>query len=462
MIWHWERATGSAQMTPLERRSIDLRLLAGLWVAIVVSALLFMVVVPRPVFDDASNLQDVNHYSQDGVTMETIKHQVNPAGPFSYVWIGLNGKLMGGTLWAFRLVNALSFISLGGILLWYGMRYSVILMSICTLLVNPYLPLASATILTEVPSLLALTLGVLLWLEGLADIFADRGEHIGTGSLRIAKCIFGGMLLGIAITGRQYYLAILPSMAITFVIYWRRETNGFRTLGEVAVLISAAIAVLPIFALFVLWGGLTPPNTQTNISYSNFTATIGVNLVRPVTALLLIGIYFLPVLALQRDVSVRVLCSVTPKAAIMAVLITILIPQDYLWCIPGTTNVCGPIGGLHRLAFARSPYLALTYNAIVSFFGSSGLFLLKRAIWSECTSITQIAVAPFGLSFLTFFVVEQFFVGGTIPFYERYILQIAPFMGMALANNRHLSIGRALIGSAPLLIYGQYRLWQNF
>jgi hypothetical protein len=71
-------------------------------------------------------------------------------------------------------------------------------------------------------------------------------------------------------------------------------------------------------------------------------------------------------------------------------------------------------------------------------------------------------VVLFGLSFLTFFIVEQFFVGGNIPFYERYILQIAPILGIALGSSREFAVDRALIGSAPLILLGQYRLWNNF
>ena len=38
--------------------------------------------------------------------------------------------------------------------------------------------------------------------------------------------------------------------------------------------------------------------------------------------------------------------------------------------------------------------------------------------------------AVFSLFIILFFIGEQIGVGGNIPFYERYILQVAPFMGI--------------------------------
>ncbi len=431
----------------------------GLWISVVVSALTFVLIVPKPVFDDAANLQDVSRYARDGVSVIAVERQVNPAGPLSYIVIGLGGSFLGGALWSFRVVNAICCCVLGAALFWIARRRTEVLAMACLIVVSPYMALASATILTEMPSLLALTVGVLCWLHGLADVSARRGKSVRTELQTTAELVIGGGLIGIAITGRQYYLAALPAMAITAVTCWRGKTEDLQWSAIARVLASSVVAVLPVLVLFAIWGGLTPPNMQSNISYSNTTATVGVNLVRPVTAALLIGIYTLPVLILQRDLAVAALVRLVPWLATLAFVINILVPRDYLWCPPDHSG-CGPIGDLHNVAYAMSPYLGIAFDGVASVLGLSGLLLLLRAVRSERSDRGELLAVSFAKWFVTFFVVEQFLVGGNIPFYDRYILQIAPVLGLAVANKQRFSIKRALLGSVPLILLGQYRLWK--
>src|SRR6478672_9053011 len=70
---------------------LDCWLLAGLWLMIVISAITFITLSDKPVFDDIPNLRDVTRYSNDGVSMATLANHVNPAGPFAYIWIALIG-----------------------------------------------------------------------------------------------------------------------------------------------------------------------------------------------------------------------------------------------------------------------------------------------------------------------------------------------------------------------------------
>ena len=84
-----------------------------------------------------------------------------------------------------------------------------------------------------------------------------------------------------------------------------------------------------------------------------------------------------------------------------------------------------------------------------------------RVIWSERATIIKMPYAIVCSAFVIFFLIEQFFVGGNIPFYERYILQIAPMLGLVLGGNRQFKVDRALIGSAPMIVYGLFRLWRT-
>jgi hypothetical protein len=436
------------------------RLLASLWLVIVISAIAFVALSNRPVFDDISNLRDVTRYAKEGVSVTTVANHVNPAGPFGYIWIALNGAIIGGDLWSFRLVNALGTLVLGGALLWLARHDRGALTAACLLLVNPYLPLASATILTEIPSLLMLVAGTLLWVHAQAEIVLERGAPVrwpGT-----VKLLCGSVLLGFAITSRQYYLAILPAMAFTFLVSIRRLGRAPSARSVIAVLTSGVIAGAPIAGLFVIWGGLTPPGMQQNISYPNQIATIELNPLRPLSAALYIGLYMLPPFILQPHTGARVLRILVPLALIMACLLVISVPKEvFCGALQGNAG-CGPITWLYDVVSARSPNLAVTYNSIVAFAGFVGLFLLMHAIWSDRDAIFKIPGAVLCSAFVVFFVIEQFFIGGNIPFFERYILQIAPMLGLVLGGSPRFKVDRALIGSAPMIVYGLFRLWRNF
>jgi hypothetical protein len=59
-----------------------------------------------------------------------------------------------------------------------------------------------------------------------------------------------------------------------------------------------------------------------------------------------------------------------------------------------------------------------------------------------------------------FFILEQVGVGGNIPFYDLYVLQIAPFLGVvAFAVYPRLKMSR-MIPLALLWVVGQVTLWR--
>lgn len=433
------------------RLSEPFGLLFGTGSAIAISAALFIAFADKPVFDDIFNLPDVLRYAREGVSLRTIEPHINPAGPLAYVWMGALGTLLGGELWSFRLVNLLSLLALGGVLTWFGRKISAVAAAACAMLVNPYLPLASASLLTEVPSLLALMLGVLLWHSGLSSSSAP-------GWAMSTRLIGGGTLIGLAITGRQYYLAALPAMAIVAgTMLLTHSRYALRPVTVAALAASLVVAVVPVLVLFWLWGGLTPRGMQTNLSEGGFSAKIGFGAVRPLTALLLIGIYTIPLLWLQSgklvDRGALFICSA------LALVVVAAVPQDALWCIPGVQNVCGPVGGLEVYASSKAAALGLLYNVAASLVGFYGVFLLGQALLQSKFSAAD-SMSVFAATFLLMFVIEQFFVGGNIPFYERYMLQVAPFIGLCVASRSNFSVVRALAGSLPLLVLGQHRLWK--
>jgi hypothetical protein len=67
----------------------------------------------------------------------------------------------------------------------------------------------------------------------------------------------------------------------------------------------------------------------------------------------------------------------------------------------------------------------------------------------------------FALLFVFFFIAEQVGVGGNIPFYDRYVLQLAPFLGLIgfwLFPKFTWSRILAIVGLAAV---SQATLWQH-
>ena len=88
------------------------------------------------------------------------------------------------------------------------------------------------------------------------------------------------------------------------------------------------------------------------------------------------------------------------------------------------------------------------YNGI-----ASGLLL-----WEQQAVV--LSYPPMALLTVVFFIVEQFGVGGNIPLYDRYLLQLAPFLGIiAFALLPRLTYAR-LLALASLSIVSYVMLWR--
>jgi hypothetical protein len=64
-----------------------LRLASAFLLLNTISGLLFVRLVPRPVFDDPNYLPDVHRYATQGVSVDTIRRHVSPPGPVGFIWM---------------------------------------------------------------------------------------------------------------------------------------------------------------------------------------------------------------------------------------------------------------------------------------------------------------------------------------------------------------------------------------
>lgn len=108
--------------------------------------------------------------------------------------------------------------------------------------------------LTEMPAMLCVTVAFYFVVRA-SRAGEVRGEASHSPTLPVGWCVAGGLFAGLAVTGRQPYLLMIPLFA--GLLWWRGERRG-------ALLFLAASSVLPA-VLFLFWGGLTSVSTR----YSN-------------------------------------------------------------------------------------------------------------------------------------------------------------------------------------------------
>jgi hypothetical protein len=119
----------------------------------------------------------------------------------------------------------------------------------------------------------------------------------------------------------------------------------------------------------------------------------------------------------------------------------------------------GPLNSLIRFA-SRVPYggtmLFAAIAVVVIYNAASTCFLL----WEQRQALSSCAPAVFALLVVVFFVAEQVGVGGNLPFYDRYVLQLAPFLGLiAFAVLPRLTPVRVL-ALAGMSVLSHVMLWR--
>lgn len=232
----------------------------------IVSALLFIAVVRGFVYDDSRNVRDVRRYATNGVTVETIRAHLNPTGPTSFIWMAAGARLFSGDeIGGARLAIVMSWVLLGAGVLFAGRRsdfpelwYASLLIT----LIYPHTMIATATMMTEGPALLLAVLGALAWLS---SISAPHVDARGAGLMAI-----GGLALGLAITSRQYYIALVPAAAAVAALQiWKRPDpeRGARIATAAA---SLVLATIPIVLLTIIWKGLSSPAIASGVAYARW------------------------------------------------------------------------------------------------------------------------------------------------------------------------------------------------
>lgn len=382
------------------------------------SAILFMFSVRRPVYDDQFNMFDVHAYATHGISSTSIRAQRNAPGPTSFIWMASAVRLIGhDELLDARIAILLSWFLLT-IVIMIGARYSkwpqLWYGALLATLIFPHSEIASATALTEGPALLFALTGVLAWTES-----ASRQTRISTASL--ISGIIGGLSIGLAITCRQYFIALLPAAGVLPLFLskdWSSEQK-FRRLGSI--LISLTVAVIPALLMVFAWRGITSPNMASGTSYRNYHAAVGIAWFRPVVVTFFAAAYLVPY-------SFPAMWRVSMKrrwpgllAALLVGLVATYLRDSFL-----------DLGILHTLvgAASRIPAGSALLFWLITSVATYNAIAVCLLLWDDRSRLLTCVPAIFALLVIFFFIAEQIGVGGNIPFYDRYVLQLAPFLGI--------------------------------
>ena len=424
------------------------RLLILLLALNVISAALFIGFVNRPVYDDPPNIFDVHNYAANGLSVTTLLAHRNPPGPTSFLWMAAGVRLLGGEeLRDARIAILASWLLLAaGVLigapcsrfprLWYG--------ALLVLLAFPHTLESTATVLTEGPSLLFALLGVLAWTE-----FASF-PNLTTVSFALG--MLGGLSMGAAVTCRQYNLALLPAAAFFAFYQWQKPAFRENSLWAASVILSLVFAAVPVLLMVVVWKGISSPGMAAGTSYNHmWTATIGLNLTRPFVVAFYTAVYLVP---LTFPAMFRLKTFQRLTALLIAVLGAAGITYfSALFLQPGPLNSF--IRFASRLPHGGTALFAVL--AIVAVYNAASVCFL---LWEQRHSLSTWAPTVFALLAIVFFITEQIGVGGNLPFYDRYVLQLAPFLGLIAFSILPRLTPTRQVALASMSVFSHIMLWR--
>jgi hypothetical protein len=415
-----------------------------------ISASLFIAFVNRPVYDDGFNIYDVHNYAGKGFSLETLASQRNAPGPGSFVWMAAAARLIGGKELRDARVGALfSWVLLGvGILLVarFGRFPELWYAALLTLLVFPHAVEAAATVLTEGPALFFAVVGALAWTE-----FVSRADFDFRSFL---FGMLGCLSMGVAVTCRQYNLALLPAAGLLAALPIARKAwgPGEKWRWMLRAVFSLSLSAVPVLLLVLAWKGISSPGIQSGSSYNMaYRAGAGLNFTRPVIAALYVGLYLVPV---TFPLMLRLKAAQRWRALAAAVLGGIAAA----WFSESLLQP-GPLNSLLSAAsrFHHGAKIVFTLIVIVTIYNSIALGQALREQWDLVLSTPP---AAFALLTVIFFLFEQFGVGGNIPFYDRYVLQVAPFFGVIAFALLPVLDNARLSALAGLSVLSHFIVWR--
>jgi hypothetical protein len=314
--------------------------------------------------------------------------------------------------------------------------YSALLVT----LVFPHAATASASVLTEGPALFFAMMGVLIWVESVSR------PTITPRLVLIA--MIGGLFMGMAVTCRQYYLMLLPAAVLVAIIQSRRGRVAESSLRHVTVILSLVTAIIPVLLLVLTWRGFTSPA----VGHSMWNTGVGISGLRPLVTIFYIALYLVP---LTFPAMLHLRFAQYRRAILFAVLTGIGLTYFRSYLLqPGPLMSLVHMGG----RVPAGEFIIFALIAVVTIYNAVALGL---QLWSRGASLFSSPLLAFALLAIVFFIGEQAGVGGNMPFYDRYLLQLAPFLGLVAFDVLPGLTLQRLLSLVFLSVVGQGMLWRH-
>jgi hypothetical protein len=202
---------------------------------------------PAYLYDEEAYANYIPLLRQHGLTREFLVSLTGATGPLhAFVHLAFEPATGLGPV-RMRLVNVALLVVVAGILAaWLKRRNcSDYLAASASILVVPMTWVLAGLALTEMPAMVFATLSLYLQLRGI--------EALEKGRPPLGWFVAGGVMLGIAIWGRQLYL-VTTAVPVLLALLDRRM--------RIPALVFGAIAVAFVLPLVIAWEGFVPPTDE--------------------------------------------------------------------------------------------------------------------------------------------------------------------------------------------------------
>ncbi|GAB4055839.1 hypothetical protein [Spirosoma litoris] len=380
------------------------------------------------VMDEDFHLAASEAFAKGGINLTTLYNHLPPTGVASHIWFALWMKLFPGIDYiGLRLITCAGLLVVAGFAYRHLHNRSVIsqhkvLGASWFMLVCPYFFVTVSTIQTEGPALIFLFSGLLL---------------LSTSGLKHFFPFFlGCLLLGFTTIARFYYLPLLPALFILLVTsdweYFKQYGLKEGVVNRGLLYLSIGIGLLPLAGLVLLWGGFTPPLFH---QWSKLRSGVSFNQLRPISALLITGLYIAPFVLANLLRGVKPLARILAIALPLALMLGVFRINLFHDSLSVSDVFSGPVE--HGVGWVESRgrwglplgLFALYSISLVSLY----VFIGELVSYVKVHGFTDKGFL-FSLTFVIFFIVSQVFIGGNHPFFERYLIHPWPFLGYILVQ----------------------------
>jgi Dolichyl-phosphate-mannose-protein mannosyltransferase len=402
------------------------------------NALIFIIKFAEiPIFDDFEHLLDVHIYYEKGINIGSVMLHGNESGVFAdWIW-AIAGRIFGDSLVIYRLVDWLCLLVFFLILIKIALKNThyqcSIFISIIFLMSSVYANLTVATVLTEAPSLL------LYLCTCLGLIIYRHSQNQFRWFYLLASCI----CMGLCIITRFYQMALLGTVGIFLLAEHYPKINFNKAFLQLLIVL---VGMIPFLWIVFLWKGIVPPGFKTR--YPEFVSDIGINVIRPFTVFLHIGIWGSPLILLSWKWTRQAFNSLLTKNLKILLIISFVsalmlkLQGVYFWNFSINNPVSSGMIDLIVKKLNSINYWA-GFGADVFLIGY-GLFfsgvifhlvfqeIKTKIIINKHIQNQDVSIAIILYSYLIFYILQQFFVTGNVQFFERYMLLIYPAMSFLI------------------------------